>query len=148
VDATATSDEERHWMRRCTTLAREAALSGEAAVGSVVTTEHGAWIADGRENVLALQDVTAHAEVEAIRAACRARGTLDLSGCVLYTTTEPCILCSYAIRETRIARVMIGRWVVDIGGVTSRHPVLTDAAVAGWGRPPVIRYEPLSINDV
>jgi tRNA(adenine34) deaminase len=130
-------------MERCADLAREAAGAGEAAVGSVVTTADGVWVADGRENVRAARDVTAHAEVEAIRGACRALGTLDLSGCVLYTTAEPCILCSYAIRETGIARVVTGAWVEDIGGATSRHPVLTDAAMPGWRPPPVvILYEP------
>jgi tRNA(adenine34) deaminase len=133
-------------MRRCAALAREAADAGEVGVGSVITAGDGNWIADGRESVLGARDVTAHAEVEAIRAACRARGTLDLSGCVLYTTAEPCILCSYAIRETGMARVIVGSWVPDIGGVTSRHPILTDTAVAGWGKPPAILYAPFSAD--
>lgn len=129
---------ERRWMRRCLALAREAGASGEAAVGSVVTTLDGVWVADGRENVRATWDVTAHAEVEAIRAACRALKNGDLSGCVLYTTVEPCILCSYAIRETGIARVVIGSWVDDIGGVTSAYPILTAPVTHEWRPPPVI----------
>jgi tRNA(adenine34) deaminase len=135
-------DEDWRWMERCAALGREAAASGEAAVGSVVTTGNGTWVADGRESVRTSKDVTGHAEVEAIRAACRVRGTLDLSGCILYTTAEPCILCSYAIRETAVARVVIGAWVEDIGGVTSRHPILTDTEMPGWGPPPAIAYAP------
>jgi tRNA(adenine34) deaminase len=130
------------WMRRCEALAREAAAAGEAAVGCVVTTDDGVWVADGRENVRAARDVSAHAEIEAIRAACRVRDTLDLSGCVPYKTTEPCILCSYAIRETGIARVVIGAWVDDIGGVTSAFPVFLAPDVPGWRPPPEIVHVP------
>jgi tRNA(adenine34) deaminase len=135
-DAPSTTDAD--WMRRCHELASEAAARGEAAVGSVVTRLDGTWVADGQENNRASLDVTAHAEVEAIRAACRALSTLDLSGCVLYTTTEPCLLCSYAIRETGIARVVIGRWIDEIGGVTSPFPVLTAPVTADWSAPPDI----------
>lgn len=125
-------------MRHCLHLAREAQAQGDAPVGSVVTTGEGEWVAEGREAVAARQDVTAHAETEAIRAACRALGRMNLSGCVLYTTTEPCFLCAYAIRETGLSRVVIGTWIEDIGGVTSRHPILTDPHINGWAQPPDI----------
>jgi tRNA(Arg) A34 adenosine deaminase TadA len=130
------------WMRRCDALAHEAAAAGEAAVGCVVTTDDDARVADGGENVRAARDVSAHADIEAIRAACHVRGTLDLSGRVLCTTTEPSILCSYAIRETTIARVVIGAWVDDIGGVTSAFPVLLGPDVPGWRPPPEIVHVP------
>ena len=135
------TDNERvdaRWMERCRELAQAAANRDEAAVGCVITTGVGAWIADGRENVTATLDVTAHAEVEAIRAACRALRTFDLSDCVLYTTTEPCLLCSYAIRETRIARVVVGSWVEEIGGVTSPYPLLVTQFTGDWLPPPVV----------
>jgi tRNA(adenine34) deaminase len=136
-------ERDARWMRRCRELAREAASAGEAAVGCVVTTGEGTLIAEGVENVRGTLDVTAHAEVEAVRAACRALGTSDLSGCVLYTTTEPCLLCSYAIRETRIARVVIGSWVEEIGGVTSPYPLLVTQFTGNWPPPPVVvRVDP------
>jgi len=49
-------------------------------------------------------------------------------------------MCSYAIRETGISAVVIGRSIEDIGGVTSRYPILTDTAVDGWGPPPAIEW--------
>lgn len=126
------------WMRRCHELAKEAAANGEAAVGSVITTLDGQFVAEAWENVQASYDVAGHAEVEAIRAACRTRRSLDLSDCVLYTTTEPCLLCSYAIRETGIVRVVIGKWIEDIGGVTSAYPILTTPVTPDWSPPPII----------
>jgi tRNA(adenine34) deaminase len=128
----------RDWMRRCEQLAQAAATAGEATVGSVITTRDGVWIADGQENVNATWDVTGHAEVEAIRAACRTLKTRDLSDCILYTTTEPCLLCSYAIRETGIASVVIGEWVEEIGGVTSEYPILVASVNPDWSPPPTI----------
>jgi tRNA(adenine34) deaminase len=134
----AISPDAHDWMRRCHELAEEAAANGEAAVGSVITTLDGKFVVEARENVQAACDVTGHAEVEAIRAACLIRRSLDLPDCVLYTTTEPCFLCSYAIRETGIARVVIGKWIEDIGGVTSAYPILTEPVTADWPPPPVI----------
>lgn len=132
------SEAEQRWIHRCYKLAEEAAAHGEAAVGSVITTRDGVFVVEARENVRASYDVTGHAEVEAIRSACRIRHSLDLSDCVLYTTTEPCFLCSYAIRETGIARIVIGKWIEDIGGVTSVYPILTASVTPDWPPPPAI----------
>ena len=68
----------------------------------------GEVIAEGVEAVRAKVDVTAHAEIEAIRAATALVGGRDLSGCVLYTTVEPCVMCAYAIRLARISIVVSG----------------------------------------
>lgn len=124
-------------MRRCIDLAQRARERGDAPVGAVVTRED-RLVAEGIETVTSGRDVAGHAELNAIRAACSALGTLDLSGCVLYTTTEPCFLCSYAIREARIGRVVFGAAVEGVGGVTSRHPILSDPDIVGWPPPPAI----------
>jgi tRNA(adenine34) deaminase len=57
---------------------------------------------------------------------------------VLYTTAEPCLLCSFAIREARIERIVIGTSVPHIGGATSPYPILSAADVPPWGAPPTI----------
>lgn len=134
-----TTEEEDKWMQRCLQLAGDAAERGEAAVGAVIVRD-GERIAESSEQVKTLQDITAHAELLAIRQACEALMTLDLSDCILYTNVEPCWMCSYAIRETRIQRVVIGKAVPDIGGVTSCYPLLTDATIGGWENPPVILW--------
>jgi hypothetical protein len=78
-------------------------------------------------------DISGHAELIAIRNACSALQTLDLSGCTLYTTAEPCFMCSYAIRQTHISKVIIGRPASKAGGISSHPLILRDAQIAGWG---------------
>ena len=113
--------EHEKYMHRCRQLADEAVRGGDAPVGSLVLRD-GKIIAEGVEGVKAQNDPTAHAEILAIRKACAALGTLDLSGTTLYTTTEPCLMCSYAIRQTRISRVVIEKRTEQGGGVTSLYP--------------------------
>lgn len=125
------------YMRECIALAREARASGDHPIGSLVVRSD-VVLGRGIESTRRLQDVTAHAEVEALRAACREVGNLDLRDATLYTTVEPCYLCSYAIRQLRIARVVIGLAYPAAGGVSSRHPILSDAQITCWDAPPEI----------
>jgi tRNA(adenine34) deaminase len=141
------SEREFQFVSRCNELARQARAHGEAAVGAVIVRE-GRVVAEAMEQVLALHDVTAHAELMAIRFACRSQSTLDLSSCTLYTIAEPCGMCSFAIREAGIRRVVIGRAIEEIGGATSRFPILTDCSNRSWGPPPdVICGEWPSLSD-
>ncbi|MCZ2155116.1 MAG: nucleoside deaminase [Bryobacterales bacterium] len=125
------------YMRRSIELARKSLASGDHPVGALVV-DGDEILAEGTESTRRLMDITAHAEVEALRAACRHRGTLDLSGTTLYTTVEPCYLCSFAIRQLRVSRVVIGRAYPEAGGVSSRHPLLTDPNFPHWPAPPAI----------
>ena len=125
------------YMRRCLALARSAADSGETAVGAVVVRD-GVIIGEGAESTRRLSDPTAHAEVLALRAACGRERALDLSGCELTTTVEPCLLCSYAIRRTGVTRVVYGTPAGQLGGVTSGYALLVDPALAGWPAPPLV----------
>jgi tRNA(adenine34) deaminase len=106
-------------------------------VGSVVV-HHGQIIAEGIEGVKAQQDVTWHAEIEAVRKACQTLRTLNLRDCTLYTNVEPCVMCSYAIRQTGISQVVIGMETASLGGVSSACAILTDPTIPGWGSPPVV----------
>lgn len=119
-------------------LAQEALERGETPVGSLVA--RGAEIlGEGREASRTLLDPAAHAEVEAIRAACRRELSLKLEGCALYTTVEPCVLCAYAARSVGIARVVYGIPAGQAGGITSAYAILTDTALERWPPPPQIR---------
>ncbi len=89
-------------------LAREAAAAGEIPVGCVITDGAGSVIGRGRNRREEGADATAHAEIEAIREACRARGTWRLDGCTLYVTLEPCPMCAGAILNAQIPRVVFG----------------------------------------
>lgn len=86
-------------------LAAEAAAAGEAPVGAVVIL-NGAVLAASRNRMREKRDPTAHAELDAIRAALLARGSGRLDGCDLYVTLEPCAMCAGAIAHARIRRVV------------------------------------------
>ena len=134
------SQHERH-MRRCIQLARQSIASGDAPVGSLIL-DGKEVVAEGIEAVRARHDATAHAEMEALRAAFARRRSRDLDGCTLYTSVEPCIMCAYAIRLARISVVVCGARGNDGAQAISGHIVLTDERLAP-SRPP-----PLVIRDV
>jgi len=124
-------------MEICLDLGRAAAERGETPVGALVA--RGAeLVAKAEEATRRLSDVTAHAEVLAIRQAALAVGSIDLEGCDLYTTVEPCVLCSYAIRRSGIARVVYGAPAGTLGGVSSTHAILVEPSISGFAAPPVI----------
>ena len=130
---TSPSPHERH-MRRCIELARQAIGSGDTPVGSLIV-EGDELVSEGVEAVRARQDATAHAEMEALRTAFVRRRSRDLTGCTLYTSIEPCIMCAYAIRLARISVVVCGARGGDLEHAVSGHIVLTDERVAP-NRPP------------
>lgn len=94
-------------MRRALDLARQAAAEGEVPVGAVVVSK-GVVIGEGHNAPRRLHDPTAHAEIQAIRAAAQAMGSERLDGCDLYVTLEPCAMCAGAISHARIARLYYG----------------------------------------
>ena len=106
-------------MRAALELAREAAEMGEVPVGCVVFDEAGEIIGRGRNRCEELPDACAHAETEAIRAACAARGSWNLSGCGLAVTLEPCPMCSGAIINARLSTVVYGAREARSGSVGS-----------------------------
>ena len=83
-------------------LARDAGENGDVPVGCVIADRDGNIIGCGRNRREEGRDATAHAEIEAIRDACRARGSWRLDDCVLYVTLEPCPMCAGAIINARI----------------------------------------------
>jgi tRNA(adenine34) deaminase len=124
-------------MRRCIELARQAIESGDTPVGSLIV-DRNELVSEGVEAVRARPDATAHAEMEALRAAFARRQSRDLSGCTLYTSVEPCIMCAYAIRLARISVVVCGARAGDEGQAPSGHNVLTGESVAPNHSPPLV----------
>jgi tRNA(adenine34) deaminase len=123
--------EDKFFMERCLQLAADAKRNGKTAVGAVVTKDN-QIVAEGIEGDNSLPSLLSHAEVIAIIAAIKNLDTKDLSNCVLYTTVEPCFMCSYVIREARIARVVFGAKAGDIGGMYSSYPLLTATDISKW----------------
>lgn len=129
-------DHER-FMRRCLNLAETARDRGNTPVGSLVVLD-GAIAGEGVETLPLGASVTGHAEIIACQAALGATGRKDLAEAVLYTTAEPCFMCSYAIRQLRVGLVVYGVDTPVIGGATSIHPILTDPALDGWRPAPKV----------
>ena len=94
-------------MRRALELARRAQEEGEVPVGAVVVQD-GKIVGEGWNRPIAASDPTAHAEIQAMRAASRALKNYRLTGATLYVTLEPCDMCVGAMFHARIARVVYG----------------------------------------
>lgn len=95
------------FMREALSLARQAAAAGEVPVGAVVV-DKGKVVGRGYNAPIASHDPSAHAEMQALRAAGKALGNYRLPGCVLYVTLEPCAMCVGAMLHARIARLVYG----------------------------------------
>jgi guanine deaminase len=95
-------DDETHgaFLAEAVRLARESVDAGGGPFGAVVVRD-GLVVGRGRNRVVPASDPTAHAEIEAIRDACRTLGTHQLAGCVLYASSEPCPMCLGAIYWSR-----------------------------------------------
>lgn len=95
------------FMRRALELAQRAAGEGEVPVGALVVSG-GQVVGEGWNRPIGAFDPTAHAEIEALRAAARALGNYRLTGATLYVTLEPCDMCLGAMFHARVARVVYG----------------------------------------
>lgn len=107
-------------MREALALAEEAAAAGEIPVGAVVADrETGEILGRGRNRREQDHSPTAHAEILAIEEAAKKRGSWRLSGCTLYVTLEPCPMCSGAIINARLDRLVFGAYDAKAGAVCS-----------------------------
>jgi tRNA(Arg) A34 adenosine deaminase TadA len=93
------------FMRRAIELSRERMNANQGGPFGAVVVKDGAIVAEGWNQVTSANDPTAHAEVVAIREACRKLASFSLSGCEIYTSCEPCPMCLAAIYWARIDRI-------------------------------------------
>lgn len=108
------------FMRRALELAAATAARGEVPVGAVlVRSSDGTILGEGANHPIDSSDPTAHAEIEALRAAGRALGSYRLTGTTLYVTLEPCVMCAAALVHARVQRLVFGAWDPRAGGAGS-----------------------------
>jgi tRNA(adenine34) deaminase len=110
----------QNFMERALEQARLAGAGDEVPVGAVVVRD-GEIVAEAGNRMRRDDDPTAHAEIVAIRAACRTLGSERLAGCDLYVTLEPCAMCAAAISFARIRRLYFG--APDLKGGAVEHGV-------------------------
>jgi guanine deaminase len=103
---------EFQYMKEAIAKTREGIAAGNSPFGAAIV-KNGNIVACAHNTVWRDTDPTAHAEVNAIRQAAKALSTIDLSGCVMYTTCEPCPMCLSAIHWAKIDRVIYGANIAD-----------------------------------
>jgi tRNA(adenine34) deaminase len=115
-------------MRRALELAREAAAVGEVPVGAVVTLGN-EIVAEARNAMRGSTDPTAHAEMEAIRAASAKLGAARLDDCTLWVTLEPCAMCASAIALSRMKALRFAADDPKGGGVVHGPRIFTQPTI-------------------
>lgn len=107
------------YMKQALALAAEAAAEGEVPVGCVIADARGDVIARGRNRREATRSVAGHAEMEALEAACRARGDWRMDDCTLFVTLEPCPMCAGAMINARLGTLIYGAREPQFGSAAS-----------------------------
>lgn len=100
------------YMHQAIEIARVGLQKGQSPFGACIVKKDQV-ICCVHNHVWANTDITAHAEIHAIREACRQLRTIDLSGCTIYSTCEPCPMCFSAIHWARIANIVYGAGIAD-----------------------------------
>jgi tRNA(adenine34) deaminase len=128
MDSMDQSAIDRTMMERCVRLSATAAELGELPFACVIC-DGDRVVAEATNLVRQEGDVTRHAELVAISKAQKAVGRKNLSRCTLYSTVEPCPMCSFPIRETRMKRVVFAIGSPTMGGV-SKWNILRDTEIS------------------
>lgn len=110
------NDRER-FMREAIALSAEGMRSGQGGPFGCVIVKDGQVVGRGTNRVTSTNDPTAHAEVVAIREACRSLGTFELSGCELFTSCEPCPMCLAAAYWARLDRLFFANTRKDAASI-------------------------------
>lgn len=116
-------DEDDRWMTRCLELAAQAAENGEVPVGAVIVKDD-EIIGEAYNQPISTADPSAHAEIQALRAAAKKENNYRLSGATMYVSIEPCTMCAGALVHARIARLVYGALEPRAGAIVSRSQVL------------------------
>ncbi|NER14714.1 nucleoside deaminase [Leptobacterium flavescens] len=131
-------ERDEFYMKRCIELGEQALESGNPPVGALIVHKD-IVIGEGIEAGKSSGDITLHAEILAVKDAVNKGHASLLSESVMYTTHEPCIMCSYVLRHHKMKEVAYGLSVDHIGGHTSKFDVLNTQEVPKWGSGPVVR---------
>lgn len=125
------------WMRLAIEAAERGIAAGQTPFGASIVRD-GGLVTAAHNVVWATADITAHAEVHAIRLACRELSTIDLSGCDIFCTCEPCPMCFGAIHWARFARVVYAASVADAAAAGFGELDVSNAELKRLGNAPVV----------
>jgi guanine deaminase len=120
-------------MRRAIAAARDGIENGQTPFGACIARD-GQVVVAAHNNVWAGTDITAHAEIVAIRAACRKLGSVDLSGCAIYSTAEPCPMCFSACHWAKLERIVFGARIADAQAAGFGELTISNEQMKALGR--------------
>lgn len=122
-------------MRLAIAAARRGIRAGQTPFGAcIVERKTGKAIAVAHNEVWKATDITAHAEIQAMRAACKKLRTIDLSGCTIYSTCEPCPMCFSAIHWAGITSIIYGASISDAKKCGFGELEITNSAMKKMGK--------------
>lgn len=127
TQARSIDQQDETWMNEALLLARRAGLEEEVPVGTVIVRA-GEIIGRGWNRNIGLNDPSAHAEIMAMRDAGKAIGNHRLTGCSLYVTLEPCLMCAGAMIHSRLERIVFGADDPKSGAAGGKFDLLADPA--------------------
>jgi tRNA(Arg) A34 adenosine deaminase TadA len=127
---------ESELMRLAIDKAREGIAAGQSPFGAVIVKD-GAVVAAAHNTVWRDTNPTAHAEVNCLRAAAAALATIDLGGCTMYSTCEPCPMCLAATHWAKVDRVVFGATIVDATAAGFSELPVAAADLAALGHSPL-----------
>jgi guanine deaminase len=128
--------DESEFMKGAIATTREGIAAGQTPFGSVVV-KGGRIVAATHNTVWRDTDPSAHAEVNCLRRAAKELGTIDLSGCTLYSTCEPCPMCLAAIHWAKVDRVVFGATIDDAAKAGFHELRVAAAELARLGGSPL-----------
>lgn len=132
-------DKDNIYLKRCKELADISASKGNSAVGALIVLDD-TIIAEAEEAGFSENDLSRHAEMDAVKIAVKKLNTKDLSNCTLYSTHEPCVMCSYLIRYYGIGKLVYVNAGNYLGGIHSTMNLLVSEDVPPhWPKPPLIK---------
>ncbi|WP_298313186.1 nucleoside deaminase [uncultured Aquimarina sp.] len=125
------TEEDKKFMRRAIELAENGMDSNTGGPFGAVIVKNGEIIAEGCNKVTSQNDPTAHAEVDAIRTACKKLNTFQLEDCIIYTSCEPCPMCLGAIYWARPKKVFYGCTREDAADIEFDDQLIYDEIAVG-----------------
>ncbi|MDD5111649.1 MAG: nucleoside deaminase [Candidatus Altiarchaeota archaeon] len=124
---------DEYFLQRAIAKAREGIRKGQTPFGACIA-KGDKIVCSAHNTVWKDVDSTAHAEVNAIRKACKKLKTIDLSGCVIYSTCEPCPMCFSAIHWAKIDKIVYGARIADARCAGFREMPLSNNTMKKLGK--------------
>ncbi len=138
MTATMTDEDDLAFLRRAVDLSVAQMRSGAGKPFGAVVVRDGKVLGEGGNAILATNDPTAHAEIMAVRRACEAVGSADLTGATLYASGEPCPMCLGAMYLAKVSRCLYATTKEE----ATRIGNMTEAIYAEYPKPPARRSLP------